>query len=127
MSSVSIRAQIADRFTPVLVTDEPGWVAAEILLSHRDPTHVDTMLEAQRRSSRGHTDTATGSLLKLEYARLLMWARTGRAAAGRSHTRPEPVQRWRSAQATSSVAGWRSATARQHRPHRATLTRTQPQ
>lgn len=73
MSSASVQAQIADRFIPVLVADESGWIDAETMLSQTRPAQVDAMLAVQRHSSRGHTDTAAGSLLLLEYARLLAW------------------------------------------------------
>lgn len=73
MTSGSVRAQIAERFIPVLLTDGSGWIDAETLLSSAEPTQLDAMLAVHRRSSRGHTDTAAGSLLLLDYARLLSW------------------------------------------------------
>lgn len=73
MTPASIQAKIAERFTPVLVTDEPDWIDAPTVLSEAQPSHVDAMLAVQRGGSRGHTDAAAGSLLLLEYARLLAW------------------------------------------------------
>ncbi|TCK24802.1 hypothetical protein [Pseudonocardia endophytica] len=73
MTSASADARIAERFAPVVVTDEPGWVDAESVLSSGEPTRIEAMLAGPRRSSRARTDTAAGSLLLLEYARLLSW------------------------------------------------------
>lgn len=59
MSSASVQAQIAGRFTPVLVTDESGWIDAETMLSQMQPTQVNLMLAVQRHRSRGFGDSPT--------------------------------------------------------------------
>lgn len=71
MTTGSVQSQIARRFTPTVRQAEPGWITAETLIS--DPARLSILLEAQRRTPRGYNDTAAGSLLVLEYSRLLTW------------------------------------------------------